>query len=165
MAKKNSISDVEYIEFKDGIFGFEEEKRFLPIMLEDGSDAILYLQSLDNEDLSFIIMNPFMLKEDYNPRLCQEDYQSLGTSQEKDLSYYVLCVVGDTAEQSTVNLKCPIVVNAVNRQARQVILDSQEYGFRHPLKEFENNSSASPHPSGGSSRQKSGRGRKGKGSI
>ncbi len=125
-----------YIEFEEGVFGFENEKRFLPVMLEEDSDAVLYLQSVDDEDLSFIIMNPFMLKKDYNPVLSDEDYQKLGTSREEDLSYYVFCVMKDNAEECTVNLKCPIVVNHVTRKARQVILDSEEYGFRHLLKEF-----------------------------
>lgn len=135
--KKDISEESQYIEFKEGIFGFEEEKKFLPIMLEDGSDAVLYLQSVQDKELSFIIMNPFMLKEDYDPVLNEEDYKKLGTSDEKDLSYYVFCVIANVAEESTVNLKCPIVVNHVTRQAMQVILNSEEYGFRHPLKEFE----------------------------
>lgn len=135
--KKDISEKSQYIEFKEGIFGFEEEKKFLPVMFEDGSDAVLYLQSIRNEKLSFVVMNPFMLKEDYNPVLSEEDYKKLGTSDEKDLSYYVFCVIANVAEESTVNLRCPIVVNHVTRQAVQVILGSDEYGFRHLLKEFE----------------------------
>ena len=135
--KKDISEKSQHIEFKEGIFGFEEEKKFLPVMFEDGSDAVLYLQSIRNEKLSFVVMNPFMLKEDYNPVLSEEDYKKLGTSDEKDLSYYVFCVIANVAEESTVNLRCPIVVNHVTRQAVQVILGSDEYGFRHPLKEFE----------------------------
>ena len=135
--KKDISEKSQYIEFKEGIFGFEEEKKFLPVMFEDGSDAVLYLQSIRNEKLSFVVMNPFMLKEDYNPVLSEENYKKLGTSDEKDLSYYVFCVIANVAEESTVNLRCPIVVNHVTRQAVQVILGSDEYGFRHPLKEFE----------------------------
>lgn len=126
----------EYIEFEEGIFGFEDRKKFIPIMLEEDSDAVLYLQSLEEEELSFVIMNPFMLKEDYEPVLGENDYKALDASGPEDLSYYVFCVVGDTVGESKVNLKCPIVVNHVNRKARQVILDSEEYGFRHLLKEF-----------------------------
>ena len=70
--KQDSISEEsQYIEFEEGIFGFEEEKKFLPVMLSDGSDAVLYLQSVENEELSFIVMNPFMLKEDYNTNLSE----------------------------------------------------------------------------------------------
>lgn len=136
--EKKSADELNgYIEFEEGIFGFEQERKFLPVALEEGSDAIVYLQSAENEELSFIIMNPFLLKEDYNPVLAKEDYEKLGTSDEKDLSYYVLCVIGNSAKESTVNLKCPIVVNNVTRQARQVILNTNEYGFRHLLREFE----------------------------
>jgi len=126
----------EYIEFEEGVFGFEDRKRFVPYMLDEDSDAMLYLQSEEDENLSFIVMNPFMLKKDYNPVLSEEDYKKLGTSREEDLSYYVFCVIRDDVEACTVNLKCPIVVNHITRQARQVILDSDEYGFRHLLKEF-----------------------------
>lgn len=135
--KKGADDLNEYIEFEEGIFGFEQEKKFLPVALEEGSDAIVYLQSAENEELSFIMMNPFLLKEDYNPVLGKEDYEKLGTTDEKDLSYYVLCVIGNSAGESKVNLKCPIVVNNVTRQARQVILNTDEYGFRHLLREFE----------------------------
>ncbi len=126
----------EYIEFEEGVFGFEDHKRFIPVMLEEGSDAVLYLQSAEDEDLSFIIMNPFLLVKDYEPVLGEEDYEKLGTSCDEDLSYYVVCVVRDKVEDCTVNLKCPIVVNHVTRKARQVILDSEKYGLRHLLKEF-----------------------------
>ncbi len=132
---EKDTEQIGYIEFPEGIFGFEEEKRFIPIMAEEGSDAILYLQSVNHEELAFIVMNPFMLKEDYHPVLSREDYQKLGGSEE-DLSYYCVCTIGNTAEESTVNLKCPIVVNAITRVARQVILDTDQYGFRHQLKEF-----------------------------
>ncbi len=125
-----------YIEFPDGIFGFEDEKQFIPIMVEEGSDAVLYLQSVKNENLAFIVMNPFLLKEDYHPVLSEEDFRRLGAPSHDELSYYCLCVVGSTVEKSTVNLKCPIVVNAITRVGRQVILDSEEYGFRHLLQEF-----------------------------
>ena len=71
--KKGADDLNEYIEFEEGIFGFEQEKRFLPVALEEGSDAIVYLQSAENEELSFVMMKHFLLKEDYNPELGKED--------------------------------------------------------------------------------------------
>ena len=117
----------EYIEFPDGLFGFEQNTKFVPIMVEEDSDAVLLLQSMENEELSFVVMNPFML--------C-EDYAKIGTKNQEELSFYVICVVKDDLDASTVNLKCPIVVNVVTRQARQVILDTKKYKLRHYLKEF-----------------------------
>ena len=81
-------------------------------------------------------MNPFRLMPDYDPVLKPEDYERLGTDQEELLSYYVISVIRSTPEESTVNLKCPVVVNSVTRKAIQVILESGAYRFRHSLSEF-----------------------------
>ncbi len=130
------FSEEDFIVFRDGLFGFEAYKKFLPFAAEEGDDSMIYLQSADDEQLSFLMMNPFLLKEGYAPVLSKADLKALGADEEDILSYYVLCVIKEPPEESTVNLKCPIVINFQTREARQVILDSQEYGLRHMLKEF-----------------------------
>jgi flagellar assembly factor FliW len=130
-------TEAELICFKDGLFGFEQYKKFLPLPVEEDSDAILCLQSIDNTELAFVIMNPFYLKEEYSPRLSMADYKKLGTENPDFLSFYVICVIGPSSEQSSVNLKCPVVVNTKSRQAVQVILESDEYRMRHVLNEFQ----------------------------
>lgn len=122
--------------FPEGLFGFEEYHTFIPFSIEEDNEAMFFLQSEEEAHLSFIIMDPFLLKADYCPHLSDADKKALGVSEEEELSYYVLCVTKEPAEESTVNLKCPIVINAATRQARQVVLDAEEYGLRHPLKEF-----------------------------
>lgn len=130
------FSEEDFIIFQEGLFGFEEYKKFLPFAAEEGNDSMLYLQSADEEHLSFLAMDPFLLKEEYSPVLSEADRKALQAEDEEALSYYVLCVIKEPPEESTVNLKCPVVINFRTRQARQVILDSQEYGLRHMLKEF-----------------------------
>ncbi len=49
----------------------------------------------------------------------------------EDLCYYTLCRVNKPVWKSTVNLRCPIVLNDRTRQACQVILD--EYDMQCPL--------------------------------
>ncbi len=126
----------EIIRFEEGLFGFESQKDFLPVPFDGEEDSVLCLQSVTDRDTCFVIMNPFRLCSDYEPVLKEEDYKALDTMQEQDLSYYVVCVMRQSMEESTVNMKCPIVVNAVTRKAVQVILDTKKYGFRHSLSEF-----------------------------
>lgn len=126
----------ELIRFEEGLFGFENQKDFLPVPFEAEDDAILCLQSITDRDISFIVMNPFRLDMTYDPELKREDLKRLGAAEEQDLSYYVICVIRDTPEESTVNMKCPVVVNSVTRKALQVILENKKYGFRHSLSEF-----------------------------
>lgn len=122
--------------FPNGLFGFEHEKNFILIHFEDDDDTLLCMQSLQEESLAFILMNPFHLLPGYSPELTEEDMAALSLSDNSAMSYYVICVIHDHAGDSTVNLKCPVAINPKNRIARQVILDNSSYFFRHTLKEL-----------------------------
>ncbi len=131
--------NVEYtkkdlIVFEDGIFGFEDYKEFLPLPVEDDSGNIISMVSVDDENISFLLINPFALDINYNPILSKEDYNKLNTQKDEDLSFYVICVVSNDVEKATVNLKCPVVVNALTRDAIQTVLQTEEYTFKHSLK-------------------------------
>lgn len=132
-----SCSEQELIHFSDGLFGFTHLKNYVPLAFQENSDALICLQSIEDFSVSFILMNPFQLYADYAPSLSEEDKKLLNISQGEDsVSYYVICVIHDSMDHSTVNLKCPIAVNVENREARQVILDNPLYQFRHLIKDF-----------------------------
>lgn len=131
------VSESDIIYFEDGIFGFEYVHKYVIMEFEKGSDNILCLQNIEDSELAFILMNPFDLKADYEPKLSEEDIKSLKIeSEDEGVLYYVICVVKDTIAESTVNLKCPIVINPQNKRAKQIILDSLDYTFRHELRQF-----------------------------
>ena len=72
------------------------------------------------------------------------ELERLGVSNSRELCYYALCVVREPVADSTVNLRCPIVVNDRTRQAVQTILDTPEYGMRHPLSELHSQKEEAP---------------------
>lgn len=123
----------EAIHIINGLIGFESYTEYLPIPFHEDNDSLISLQSLEDETLSFILMNPFGILSDYAPSLPEYELKDLGAESVEDLSYYVICVIRDSVAESTVNLRAPLVVNARNRQARQVILEQTEYTFRHVL--------------------------------
>lgn len=123
----------EAIHIINGLIGFEAYTEYLPIPFHEDNDSLISLQSLEDETLSFILMNPFGILADYSPSLSDEELKELDAEASEDLSYYVVCVMRDSVAESTVNLKAPLVVNARTRQARQIILEQSEYTFRHVL--------------------------------
>lgn len=123
----------ERLSFPDGLFGFEDEKEFLLLPFEGSGGTLLCFQSTATPALAFVAVNPFSYKPDYAPELAFLELERLGVSDSRELCYYALCVVREPVADSTVNLRCPIVVNDQTRQALQVILDSRDYGMRHPL--------------------------------
>lgn len=134
------FGEIEYEEekilhFPEGLFGFEEEKRFL-LLPFSGDGTLLCLQSLQTPGLAFIVMDPFSLCPDYTPVLQPEELRCMQAEDSKQLFFYVLCVVKNPVGDSTVNLKCPVAINGETREARQFILDGNTYGMRHPLSGF-----------------------------
>ena len=135
------FGEIEYaqedvLQFPTGLFGFEEEREFLLIPFHGSEGGLLCFQSVSTPALAFVAMNPFHLKPDYAPVLDAPTLAEMGVSSSQELCYYVLCVVKNPVSASTVNLRCPVVINDGTRVARQVILDSGHYAMRHPLSEF-----------------------------
>jgi flagellar assembly factor FliW len=126
----------DILKFANGLFGFEDEKEFLLLPFEGSGENLLCLQSVQTQELAFVAVNPLSLCPNYDPVLQAEELKTLGVTHSHDLGYYALCAVKNPVAQSTVNLKCPIAVNPLTRQAQQVILESSQYQMRHPLAEF-----------------------------
>lgn len=131
-----SYEENDLIHILNGLIGFESYTKYLPISFHEENDSLISLQSMEDESLSFIIMNPFRIFPDYAPVLSEQDLKELGADSIEDISYYVISVIRDSVAESTVNLKAPLVVNALNRKAKQVILEQPEYTFRHALGEL-----------------------------
>ena len=132
-----SVSEKDIIRFQNGLFGFESLKEYVLISFEPGSDSLMCLQSTQDSELAFILMNPFNLKKDYEPELTDEDIKDLRiTEATRGVFYYAVCVVKDDVSESTVNLKCPVVINPDNQTAKQLILDDERYSFRHSLQQL-----------------------------
>lgn len=132
-----TFSENDIFTFDNGIFGFENNKKFALMNFEDGTDAMVCLQSVEDENLAFVLMNPFFLMSDYQPELRAQDIRSLEIDKDtKGVLYYVVCVVQENMVESTVNLRCPVVINPETKKAVQVILENNSYAFKHPLYKF-----------------------------
>ncbi|MCI8939917.1 MAG: flagellar assembly protein FliW [Dorea sp.] len=127
-----SYEKIDTIQIINGLFGFESYTDYLPLSFQE-DDSMISLQNLEDETLSFILMNPFMIYPDYNPILSEDDLKELDASSIEDISFYVISVIRDSVDKTTVNLRAPLVVNALNRKAKQIMLDQPEYTFRHIL--------------------------------
>ena len=79
-----------------------------------------------------------------SPALAEEELAFLGVQQSGELGYYVLCVVREPVQETTVNLKCPVVINPDTRTAIQAILTDGGYHMRHRLAEFRSGEAVAP---------------------
>jgi len=126
----------EILTFPQGIFAFEGERRFLLLPFAGSDRNLLCLQSLEEPSLAFIVLDPFSLDPDYAPTLQPDELKLMGVENSHDLYYYVMCVVRDPVGESTVNMRCPVVINGDTCKGAQVILEDETYQMRHLLSEF-----------------------------
>lgn len=115
--------------FDKGLPGFEEFKKFALIVLDDSPFS--YLQSVDDKNISFMLVDPFAFYPNYEFELPDEEALELGI--EDRISIRSMLTLQKPLEDSTVNLLAPLVLNPLNGKAKQVILHQTVYQTRHPL--------------------------------
>ena len=126
----------EVIAFPKGLFGFEEEQKFLLIPFSEAG-TLFSFQSVKTPELAFTLMHPFSLHAGYAPVLQAEELKALRAEKSEELYYYVMCTVKEPITECTVNMKCPLAVNPDTRCGMQVILEDDAWEMRHRLSEFE----------------------------
>ncbi|MGX9133376.1 flagellar assembly protein FliW [Rummeliibacillus sp. JY-2-4R] len=124
------IEQSQILQFEHGIPGFENEKQFglLPI---ENNDAFHVLQSIQTEQLAFIVTNPYEITINYNFEIDEAIVHALQIEKTTEVAVLTIVSLKETIEQSTINLKAPIVWNTTNNKAKQVILNNDEYEIRH----------------------------------
>ncbi|HML37261.1 MAG TPA: flagellar assembly protein FliW [Bacillota bacterium] len=118
-------------EFPDGIYGFEEDTRFAVFSRPFEGFSFLYLQSMENSVPCFLVFEPWDLHPDYRPAMSEEDLMACGAGSIDDLIFLVIATVRERAEDLSVNIKSPVVLNPKTRKARQVILQNPDYPVRY----------------------------------
>ncbi|MCI1959326.1 MAG: flagellar assembly protein FliW [Clostridia bacterium] len=131
-------TDDEVIFFKDGLFGFDNYKKYLLIRFDNENSSLLCLQSLDEKNIAFVVINPYYFIKDYKVDVPDDDCRQLKISNASNVMVYNICVVNDTVLKCTANLKCPIIVNQDTRLAKQIILEDSSYPFKYPFSKFIN---------------------------
>lgn len=129
--KTIKIGTIEYSEdkiitFKQGIPGFETEKEFI-IYQENDENPFAYLQSVNNEGLTFMITNPFLFFKDYEFKLDEASKEELKIKKQEDVYVWGLISLSTDIKNTTINLAAPIVININSNIGKQYIIHSQDY--------------------------------------
>jgi flagellar assembly factor FliW len=133
-ASVSSPSDVNASElvFSEGLVGCEDWKRFVLITDDEVELPIARLQSLDDPTVSFIITNPSIVEPTYAATLSSEQRAALELDDAmQPIVYCTLSVQSDG--WLTANLLGPLVVNPMNRRAKQLVLNESSYSTKHPV--------------------------------
>jgi flagellar assembly factor FliW len=123
------FADGDVIEFPWGLPGFNDLRRFLALSLAEQPNFI-WLQSIDEPQTALPAADPWQIFSDYEPKLPAYATETLELRNAEDFTILCIVVVSKGAEEMSMNLMAPIVVNLKTRRARQVMLENSGYGVR-----------------------------------
>lgn len=129
------FDDSEIICFPDGLPGFENDKKFIVLNHPDSDSPFKWLQSVDNTDLAFVIINPFLFKPDYEFDIPKHVLEKLKIKEEKEVLVYSIVVVPEDITKMTANLLGPIIINSKEKLGKQIIVDDNRYKTKHYILE------------------------------
>jgi flagellar assembly factor FliW len=125
-----SVDDERIITFPRGLLGFPNYTRFALIQTGE-ENYFFWLQCVDDPNLAFVVTDPTIFFKDYEAPLRSETMADLNMADPGFAQVFVVCnKVGDWL---TGNLLGPIVVNAANHLAQQVVLTEKKWTTRQPL--------------------------------
>lgn len=122
----------EIISFEKGIPGFQNLKKF--VIKEVGEDSpFCILQSIEEKEIGFILISPFLVYENYEINLNEEITNNLKISSSNEVLLYSIVTLNSNAKEITANLKAPIVINLNTKKAEQYIIDKDTYKIKEKI--------------------------------
>jgi len=133
---ETEVNESAVFSFPNGVFAFEDDRNFA-LLSPLGDDTYpMWLQSMDHQELCFIVFDPALIDDTYQVTLNPGEKRILGVKDGDKIRCLTIAKVPEDFRQTTVNMKSPIVINPETNTALQVILPL-DYPFRHPIYESE----------------------------
>jgi flagellar assembly factor FliW len=123
--------------FPSGLPGFEDHRSFV-FLKKPGLEPLMFLQSLCNRSLCFILLPIGTIDRNFQLELTQDEIREIGLVPERtpvigdDILCAALVCTGE-GKVPTANLMAPVVVNLHNNIGMQVIHPESRYSHLHPL--------------------------------
>ncbi|MBQ1194328.1 MAG: flagellar assembly protein FliW [Lachnospiraceae bacterium] len=126
--------DSKVITFLQGIIGFPNLKKFMLIHdVEDDDKKISWLQSIDEPSFALPVIDPLIVDDTYNPEIEDELLNPLEINDLAELLVITTITVPSDITKMTANLKAPIIINASNLKAAQLIVEDEKYLVKYPI--------------------------------
>ncbi len=129
---KIEVDEKNIFTFPSGLFAFEDCRKFA-LISPLGEDVYpMWLQCIDAVTPCFIVFDPVKIDGNYTITLNSSERKLLKIEDDTEVRCLSIAVVPEDYKKTTVNMKCPIVINAKENLAAQVILP-EKYDIRLPI--------------------------------
>jgi len=115
-----------------GLFGFEDYTEY--VLFDDSEHEPFYwLQSLEEKEIAFILINPFLFRKDYELNVTNEELSEIGINSPDNALIFVIVTIPQDGSPMTANLQGPVIINKTNMTCMQAILSDTKWKTRHDI--------------------------------
>jgi flagellar assembly factor FliW len=126
------VDERQKVTFPAGLFGFERFKDYL--LLDAERQPFYWLQSVDVEQVAFILINPFLFRPDYEVDVDDGELREIGLSDPKMALTFSIVTIPAKGPM-TANLQGPLIINRESRLGKQAILTDGRWKTKHDIME------------------------------
>lgn len=124
------VRDEEIILFPEGLLGFNQFHRF--VLIKDPSqEPFLWLQAMDDPDLAFVIVDPFLFFPGYDIQVKTHELQSIQIEDVTQATVLTIVTIPADPADISANLRGPLVFNMQKNLGKQLVLIDDRYATRH----------------------------------
>jgi len=125
------VDDRQKIKIPEGLYGFEDYIEY--VLLDAEQQPFYILQSVNEKDLAFVLINPFLFRHDYELNIPNEDLEDIGLKTPENALIFSIVTIPPDGSAMTANLQGPIVINRDNMTGKQWIMSDVRWKTRHDI--------------------------------
>ena len=122
------IPEDDLISVPEGIFGFEDYTKYA--LIDSDYEPFIWLQSTENRDVAFLIVDPFLICSTYETDIDDETLSKIGIKKPEDIIIMTIVTVPSKGKKITANFAGPLVINKNSRECMQVILNDNRWSTK-----------------------------------
>ncbi|MFP4301590.1 MAG: flagellar assembly protein FliW [Spirochaetaceae bacterium] len=127
------IDERQLLTFPRGLYGFEQLREFA--LLDSTRPPFFWLQSLEEPEVAFVLINPYIVRPDYVLEIPDDDLEKIGSPEPESILVFSIVTIPNSGGEITCNLQGPLLINRRERLGHQSISLHEAYHTRHPILE------------------------------
>jgi len=125
------VNEKQKVSIPQGLFGFEDYIDY--VLLDSDNQPFLWLQSVDEKEIAFILIDPFLFRKDYEANITDEELAEIGIKSSDNALVFVIVTIPQDGGPMTANLQGPVIINKENMMGMQAILSESKWKTKHDI--------------------------------
>ncbi|MCL2244855.1 MAG: flagellar assembly protein FliW [Treponema sp.] len=125
------VDEKQKINFPQGLYGFEEYSNFA--LLDAQHPPFYWLQSVDDKEIAFVLINPFLFRPDYEVNIANDELEDIGITSPEEALIFAIVTIPPDGSPMTANLQGPLVINRDSMTGKQAICPDMRWRTRHDI--------------------------------